>query len=391
MIRISTSVVLCLVALHLVPPAAAKGDFSRPPYAGAYQPQGIDERGLWMQIDEAERSIRDLPGIIKDESLNAFVRSILCRTVGEDRCAATRIYIVQDAELNAGMYPNGAMLVNTGMLVRLHSEAELATVLGHEFAHFEQRHSLKHFRSRRTGTDILAWVSLAGAATNQNTGMMQNAIVGNFFRFDRDQETESDMLAAKFVRTSPYRLRASAVWRRAIEESDALRAERGLKKVRRLRPALTETHPTNEQRFLYFSKVEAEAGDRGEDGLESYRAATASVVQPVLAALAKGNEFGAADYIIKSRGDALGWDAPLLYARGELYRQRANPRDLATARGFFEQASTKPDAPAEAWRGLGLTAMRLGDASAGRTALSEYIKRAPDAIDAKSIKLLLEN
>jgi len=137
--------------------------------------------------------------------------------------------------------------------------------------------------------------------------------------------------------------------------------------------------------------VEAEAGDQGEDEIEEYRKATASIMPTVLAALAKGNEFGAADYIIKSRGDALGWDAPLLYARGELYRQRANPRDLATARGFFEQASTRPDAPAEAWRGLGLTAIRLGDATAGRTALSEYIKRAPDAIDAKSIKLLLEN
>lgn len=391
MIRGIAAVAFGLVVLLATPAQAAKAEFARPTYAGSYQPQGTDERGLWMEIDEAERSIRDLPGVVRDECLTAFVRGVLCRTVGDDRCAAARIYVVQDAELNAGMYPNGAMLVNTGLLVRLHSEAELATVLGHEFAHFEQRHTLKQFRGRRTGSDILAWVSLAGAATNQNTGMIQNAIVGGFFSFDRAQETESDSLAANYIRSSPYRLRASAVWKRAIEERDALRMERGQKKIRRLRPGLTETHPTNEQRFLYFSKLEAEAGDGGEDGIESYRAATAKVIQPVLAALAKGNEFGAADYIIKSRGDALGWDGPLLFARGELYRQRANPRDLATAHGFFEQATVTPDAPAESWRGLGLTAMRLGNASAGKAALSEYIKRAPDALDTKSIKLLLEN
>ena len=391
MIRRATPFALGLAALLTAPAYSAKAEFARPAYAGAYQPQGTDERGLWMEIDEAERSIRDLPGVVKDEGLNAFVRGVLCRTVGDDRCAATRIYVVQDAELNAGMYPNGAMLVNTGLLVRLHSEAELATILGHEFAHFEQRHALKQFRSRRTGSDILAWVSLAGAASNQNTGMIQNAIVGGFFSFDRAQETESDLLAAQFVRSSPYRLRASAVWKRAIQERDALREERGLKKIRRLRPGLTETHPTNEQRFVYFSKIEAEAGEGGEDGIESYRTATAGVILPVLAALAKGNEFGAADYIIKSRGEALGWDAPLLYARGELYRQRANPRDLATARGFFEQATSRPDAPAESWRGLGLTAMRLGDPGAGKAALAEYMKRAPAAPDAKSIKILLEN
>lgn len=373
------------------PAHAAKAEFARPPYAGTYEPQGTDERGLWMEIDEQERNIRDLPGVIKDEKVNAFVRGVLCRTVGNDRCASARIYVVQDVELNAGMYPNGAMMVNTGLLARLHSEAELATVLGHEFAHFEQRHALKQFRGRRTGSDILAWVSLAGAVSNQNTGMIQNAIVGGFFKFDRDQETESDLLAAKFVRSSPYRLRASAVWLRAIAERDALRAERGLKKIRNYRPGFTDSHPTNEQRFVYFAKLESEAGDVGDEAIDAYRVATASIMPTFLAALTRGNEFGAADYVIKSRGDALGWDGPLLFARGELYRLRANPRDLATARGFFQQATDQPDAPPECWRGLGLTAIRLGDLTAGKAALTEYIKRAPQAGDAKSIQLLLEN
>lgn len=380
-----------LAAMAGQPVEAAKSEFSRPAFAGAYEPQGTDERGLWMEADEAERTLRDSPTVVRDEALNAFVRRVLCRTVGDDRCRAVRAYVVEEGSFNASMGPNGLMLVNTGLLARLHSEAELATVLGHEFAHFEQRHSLKGFRSRRSGSDILAWVSLAGATANTNTTLLQSLLVGGIFRFNRAQETESDVLAVQFIKASPYRLRASEVWRRAIAEDDALRLERRQSKVRRFVPGITATHPTDLQRVAYFSKLEADGGETGEDGAQEYRVATAPIMPTMLAALTKGNEFGAADYIIKSRGDALGWDAPLLYARGELYRQRANPRDLATARGFFEQASTKPDAPAEAWRGLGLTAMRLGDVGAGKAALSEYMKRAPDALDAKSIKLLLEN
>lgn len=370
---------------------AAKAEFARPPYAGAYQPQGTDERGLWMDADEAERGLRDSPAVVRDEALNGFVRGVLCRTVGADRCGSARVYVVQEGSFNASMAPNGLMLVHTGLLARLHSEAELATVLGHEFAHFEQRHGVKDFRSRRTGTDMLAWISLAGAVANQNTSAVQTSIVGSLYSYNRAQETESDLLAVQFIKASPYRLRAAEVWTRAIEEDDALRLERGQKKVRRVIPGFTATHPSNAQRLAYFSKLESEGGETGDEGSESYGFATAPIMPAVLASLTKGNEFGAADYIIRSRGEALGWDGPLLFARGELYRQRANPRDLATARGFFQEATGQSDAPAESWRGLGLTALRLGDVTAGKAALSEYLVRAPQASDAKSIKLVLEN
>lgn len=384
-------VAIGVAALLAVPAQSAKSEFNRPPYAGAYQPQGVDERGIWMEVDEQERALRDSAYILRDEKLTQYVRRTLCRTVGEDRCQSVRIYIVENEVFNASMAPNGLMRVHTGLLARLHSEAELAAVLGHEFAHFEQRHSLHGFRKQRTTDDILQWVQLAGAFANQNTSALQASLVGSFYRFGREQEQESDVLASKFLQSSPYRPRSSEIWKRITEENDALRAERGLRKLRKLLPDFADSHPPTEQRFLYLRKIEAEAGSEGEEGFAEFGAATAQIMPKVLAALAKGNEFGAADYIIKSRGDALGWDAPLLYARGELYRQRANPRDLATARGFYEQASAKPDAPAETWRGLGLTAMRLGDAGAGKAALSEYMKRAPEALDAKSIKLLLEN
>lgn len=370
--------------------AAKKQEFTRPPYAGAYEPQGVDERGLWMQIDELERPFRDSAFVLRDARLEGHLRSVLCMTVGFDRCGAARIYVVKDNSFNASMFPNGVMLIHVGLLARVHSDAELATVLGHEFAHFELRHSLQSFRKQRTATDVLAWVSLAGVATNQNTSSIQNIVAMSFFSFSRAQEADADLLAAAYVRASPYRLRASQVWKRLLDEHNALRAERGMRKVKRYYPEPTETHPTDLQRIAYFTKLEAEAGEDGDDALAEYRSATAPFLPQLFDSLVKGNEFAAADFVIRARGDVMGWDAPLLTLRGELYRMRANPRDLVTARAFFERATTFPDAPAESWRGLGLTALRLGEPDVGKEALAQYLRHQPDALDASTIKLLLE-
>ena len=80
-----------------------------PPYAGAYQPQTVDERGAWMMADEAERSLRDSPALIGDPALNAYLQRVLCRTVGQDRCRGIRIYILRVADVNASMMANGAI------------------------------------------------------------------------------------------------------------------------------------------------------------------------------------------------------------------------------------------------------------------------------------------
>lgn len=394
-LRASSQICVAAIAAALATQSVAadkKPEFERKPFTGAYEPQGVDERGLWMEMDEAERGFRDSPQILHDERLKTYLSGVLCKTVGFDRCGAARIYVVKDHRFNASMAPNGLMIVNTGLLARMHSEAELSTVLGHEFGHFELRHSLNRFRALRKGTDWLAWLGMAGAATGNDMTATQNAIIFGFFSYNREQEKDADFLGAAYVRSSPYPLRASAVWKRLAEEDDATREERKLRKIKRATPGATDTHPTGAQRFAYFSQLEAEPGaQNGEDGREQFREETSRILPDIFAGLVKGNDFAGADYVIRSRGDALGWDGQLLHTRAELYRLRGNPRDLITARQFYEKAITLPGAPPETWRGIGLTAMRTGDTENGKVALKEYLAKAPTANDSAAIKMLLEN
>lgn len=370
---------------------ARKPEFARPPYTGAYEPQGVDERGQWMEVDEIERSMRDSPIVVRDPSVNLWLKQVLCRTIGDDRCSTVRIYLIRDPWFNASMASNGMMIVHTGMLVRLHSEAELAAVMGHEFAHFERRHGLAGFRKGRSANDAIAWLALAGAVASRSTTDMRNNIVGGYYHFGRSQEIEADILSTDYVRASPFRPHSAAIWFRMVNEDDQRRIARGLKPGASNFTGWLDSHPSSLTRGTYLSAIETQYKMDGEDGIAEYAGATAHLMPELLDTLVKGNDFGGADYVITSRAEDTGWTGLLHNARGELYRLRGNQRDLATAQGFYQQATAYPDAPPEAWRGLGLCTMRLGDVKAGRAALAEYLKRSPEARDAASIKMLLES
>lgn len=77
------------------------------------------------------------------------------------------------------------------------------------------------------------------------------------------------------------------------------------------------------------------------------------------------------------------------YGLGEAYRKRGLPGDAAFAEAAFRQALVAPDAPAIAWRGLGLAAMQAGDKVTARNAFAHYRAALPDADDKAMIDYYL--
>ncbi|MEH3108468.1 MAG: M48 family metalloprotease [Sphingomonas fennica] len=382
---------IAALALGLVAAAApAKKPAPLPAYTGAYQPQGVDERGLWATMDEHERTLRDSPAVIADPQLNAYLRRVLCDTVGAERCAATRIYVVRAPVFNASMAPNGLMEVYTGLLLRVRSEAELAAILGHEFGHFEERHSLAGFRSRRGTTDALMWLGLAGGYGGIDTSAASMSLAAGLYRFDRDQERAADARAFGYVAASRYRPGAAAdVWGRMMDESDATALGRHQRSERYDRVSFFSTHPTNLERAVTLKAMAAKDGDDGEDGRDGYAAAMAAWRPQFLSDQLKLNDFGGSEYLLKALA-ADGWTPDLLYARAELYRTRGHPRDLVTAATLYREAIDKGLGEPLAQRGLGLALLRSGQGAEGRAALATYLARVPDCDDAAMLRSLID-
>lgn len=372
-------------------------DFVVPPYEGAYQPQGEDERGLWMMADEDERLLRDSRLVITDEALNDYVKGVLCRTVGEDRCGSVRLYILRVPYFNASMAPNGTMRVYSGLLLRARNEAELASVLGHEFAHFELRHTLWGFKRARTGSDLIAWTTLLGAmaarygGTTTNSGAdIQTSVLGTIYRYKRDHERAADLLGFGYLANAKYRASAAAdVWRGVMNESDRSAEVRGRRTNRYDSVAFFASHPTDLERAdtLSYLANRVQGGER--EGGEAFREAMASWREEFLKDQLMLGDFGASDFLIERLAGEQ-WSPDLLYARAELYRGRGNPRDLVASAGFYRDALEQDPELDNAYRGLGLALLRTGDRAAGSEALKTYLDRVPDAEDASMLRMMVE-
>lgn len=373
-------------------PAMAAPAATLPPYTLAYEPTTVDERGMWMEADERERLLRDSPLRMRDGGLEAYVREVLCREVGDARCMGVRVYVIEIPAFNATMMSNGCMEVWSGLLLRARNEAELAAVLGHEFAHFELRHTLLGFKARRGATDVMAWVSVLGAMAKKDMGNTNLSIVASLYRFDRAQETEADLLGFKYMAASGYPAKAAAdVWQQHMAEEDATAIGRGLKPRQKYQSGIFDTHPTDLKRAEYLSKAAAQLPDDGDARAAQYRAAIAPYLPRLLAAQTKMNDFGGSDFILNTLATDGGWTGELLFARAELYRARGNPRDLQLAALWYQDAKKAGYARPELDRNLGLALLRNGQAEEGQKSLRTYLAARPDASDAKMIQALLAN
>jgi beta-barrel assembly-enhancing protease len=343
-----------------------------------YQPLDEDEQSLWMQMTEIEGKMKNSDFLINDPKLNTYIRSVLCRVVGQGRCAASRIYIVRTPHFNAAMAPNGMMMVWSGLLLRAKNEAELASVLAHEFSHFERRHSLQSFRDLRAKSDALTWLSMVPAI-----GMIgQLDVVGSVFAFSRDMERQADLMALKYLVESGYDpMAASDIWEHLRAEMDAVAKAKKQQSQKDRGGGFFSTHPATGERMKYLREAAVSADAKKPfSGTKEYR----HEIQPWWPMLIddqiKLNDFGTTEFLLTQLADGI-WTDDLLYARAELYRARGKKKDFESAIGYYRQSIALNSSIAENWRGLGLALMRSDQVELGKAQLKIYLSKKPDAAD----------
>ncbi|MEO1044612.1 MAG: M48 family metalloprotease [Pseudomonadota bacterium] len=360
----------------------AQAEVDPTPSSFDYVPQGEDERGLWMRMDEQERKFQTSDFIIRDEALNDYVNQVLCRTVGADRCQRTRVYLVRTPDFNATMAPNGMMQVWTGLLLRVQNEAQLAGILAHEFAHFEEQHGLKQFRAAKAKSDAAMWV---GAFT---LGLGSIFFLGDIFSFSREMEKEADIHSIAYITEAGYDSRqVSLIWKNLRAEQDATAEARKQKSRKDKNGGFFATHPNTLDRMTYLADLAGQQPEGGFVGEAEYRAALAEWWPRLIDDQIKRNDFGGTLFLLDQLAED-GENGVIAFARGELYRARGREGDFALAIQSYQQSiATGIDIP-ENWRGLGLAQMRNGQKEEGRLALREYLKRQPDASDRAMLSMM---
>lgn len=141
-----------------LPPISATG--------ATFQPLP-DELALWEQSRAEEEKLLGEVTLYEDPLLEDYLTGVVMR-LNPPQMAANpsiiyKVRVVADPTLNAFAYPHGSLYVHTGLVARMESEDHLATVLGHEMTHVENRHMLRYQRAAQNRQIGFAVASVAAA------------------------------------------------------------------------------------------------------------------------------------------------------------------------------------------------------------------------------------
>jgi predicted Zn-dependent protease len=170
---------------------------------------GEDEKQLWAEAESLEKKFAKSGLLYEDPDLDAYLKSVLQKLLPLNLKASehlARIKVIKNPLLNAFAMPHGSIYLHSGILARMETEDQLATVMGHELIHFTHRHSLKSARSTTNkqnaaslvrillgGTAAAFGGGLAGAAILDITGQLSTGwLLASVHGYSRELETEAD-------------------------------------------------------------------------------------------------------------------------------------------------------------------------------------------------------
>jgi len=199
--------------------------------------------------------------IAKDVKLQQYV-TLVGNTVAaySTRPALEWHFAVIDTPIvNAFSAPGGFIFITTGALAQMHSEAELAAVLGHEIAHVTQKHILKEIKRANV---INASVSLA-QETSSGAQWLNDDYASKIGKIaydklfttglSRSDEAEADRIGFQLADAAGYRASEFITFLQSLEKLEGTTAMK----------TLTATHPSPKDRIATIRPMVRDA-NRGE-------------------------------------------------------------------------------------------------------------------------------
>jgi predicted Zn-dependent protease len=143
-----------------------------------------------------------------DPGLQDYVRAVGSRlAVNSDRNLPYEFVVLDNPVPNAWALPGGKIAVNSGLLLELHDEAELAAVVGHEIVHAAARHSASQMSKGSLlslGAELLGIAGQQAGLGNLGGQAAQLGAGAWMAHYSRDAELEADAYGMDYMARAGY-------------------------------------------------------------------------------------------------------------------------------------------------------------------------------------------
>ncbi|MFC1666257.1 M48 family metallopeptidase [Candidatus Omnitrophota bacterium] len=111
--------------------------------------------------------------------------------------------VIDKDEVNAFVLPGGYMFIFRGLVEKVESDDELASVIAHEIGHVVARHSVKRLQGG-LGYSILQILMVVSGTTARDASRIDTAFGQLIMSYSREDEALADKMAIRYLREAGF-------------------------------------------------------------------------------------------------------------------------------------------------------------------------------------------